>query len=605
MGRSLLLVVVSVLVLGCVAIAAQAGSWGIAAGDTLSGQADAAGSCPQQSACHQKITHVVFIVRENRSFDSMFGRFPGANGATTFTAPDGSVHPLAHQPDHIPLDVGHRPIDARIAYDGGKLDGFSKIMNARQDGVDFADSQLYQSEIPNYWRYAQRFTLDDAFFSTIMGPSFPNHLFTIGINGEHVDANPHGPSWGCDSPKGSTVEQILPDGSISQTFPCWNFTTLTDLLDRQSVSWKYYAPVLGQYGYIWSTLDAVKHVRFGPEWKSHVVNYTSFALAARAGKLPAVSWLVSPPNISDHPPHSICAGENWAVKQINAVMSNAQSWKHTAIILTWDDFGGFYDHVSPPRGPDQNLEYGFRVPTIVISPYARPGNVDHTTYTFGSMLRFAEATFGLPSIGAQDGRANDMMASFDFSQKPLAPLTLSPRTCPAGSKTSADGMLPSTFSKMVGTTAGRPTMKAVFPDTPLVGRLVVDPKAKILNARSSAIHLSDLTPGDALYTRGYPERARPTRFHIRLIKDINVLTRTVTGVVARADAAHKRLTLARGPSGGQLALAMAPDVVIAGPEGRRQPLSALHTGARVRLSTTYNTRIHRYVAVHRISVLSR
>jgi hypothetical protein len=400
------------------------------------------------------------------------------------------------------------------------------------------------------------------------------------------------------------VEQLLPDGSVSQTFPCWNFTTLTDLLDRKSVSWKYYAPTLGQYGYIWSTLDAVKHVRFGPEWKNHVINYTAFALDARAGKLPAVSWLVSPPNISDHPPHSICAGENWTVKQINAVMSNAQSWKHTAVILTWDDFGGFYDHVVPPKGPDGNLEYGFRVPTIVISPYARPGYVDHTTYTFGSMLRFAEETFGLPSIGALDGQANDMMSSFDFAQKPLAPLKLSSRTCPAGAKKSADGMLPSRFSKMVGTTAGRPTMKAVFPDTPLVGRLVVDSRARILGARGGSIHLSDLTSGDALYTRGYPERARPTRFHVRLVRDINVLTQSITGVVAGTNVAHKRLTVARVPGRLPLTLAMAPDGVISGPKGRKRPLSALHAGASVRVSVTYNTRLHRYVAAHQVSVLA-
>jgi phospholipase C len=533
----------------------------------------------------------------------MFGRFPGAKGATTYTGPDGEQHPLVHQPDHISLDIGHRPIDAQIAYDNGKLDGFSRIMNARQNGVDYADSQFYQSDIPNYWRYARHFTLDDTFFSTIMGPSFPNHLFTIGINGKHVDGNPTGPLWGCDSPKTSTAITLLPDGSAGQVYPCWNFTTLTDLLDKGNVSWKYYAPGLGQYGYIWSTLDAVKHVRFGPQWKNHVLNYTSFALNAKAGKLPAVSWLVSPPNISDHPPHSICVGENWTVKQINAVMSNREEWNHTAIILTWDDFGGLYDHVAPPRGPDATLEYGFRVPTIVISPYARPGYVDSTTYTFGSMLRFAEKTFGLPSIGAMDGGAADMTASFDFSQKPLPPLTLSQRSCPSGARKRADGMLPSTFWKWVGATAGQPTMKAVFPNTPLVGKLVVDPKAKVVNGKNRSIALSDLSRGDALYTRGYPERKTPTRFHVRLVRDINVVTQTITGVVAGRDPSQGRLTVLAS-NRQRLALNMAPHGAITRRTGHAQSLAALRAGTRVRLTATYNTRLHRYLAVHRIAVLS-
>lgn len=551
MGRVLVPVIMALLVLTSLAIVAQAGGWGVAA-DLPAAADGVAASCPGQGASCGKISHVVFLIRENRSFDSMFGRFPGANGATTFTGPDGTVRPLLHQPDHLLLDIGHGQDAAHLAYDGGKLDAFSKIMNAVQNGQDMADSQLYRSDIPNYWRYARHFALDDAFFSTIMGPSFPNHLYTIGVNGEHVDANPNGPIWGCDSQDGTAVEQRLPDGSVTQSFPCWNARALTDLLDRKHISWKYYAPNLGQYGYIWSTLDTVKHVRFSPKWKSHVVNFTSFAQDAAAGRLPAVSWLVAPPNVSDHPPRSICVGENWTVRQINAVMSNKKSWDHTAIIMTWDDFGGFYDHVAPPQSSDPGVQLGYRVPAIVLSPYARAGYVDHTTYTFGSMLRFAEDMFGLPAMGALDGDARDMTASFDFSQKPLSPLPLTTRSCPAGAKNMRGGMLPSTFSARVPPTAGRPSFKARFPGTPLVGRIIVEPGAKILAAKGGPIALSDLRPGDALYTHGYPERAAPTRFHVRLIRDVSVVVRRFTHFVAIYNSRlHRNIAVYRvsAPSG--------------------------------------------------------
>ena len=196
------------------------------------------------------------------------------------------------------------------------------------------------------------------------------------------------------------------------------------------MSWKYYAPGQGQSGYIFSSYDAIRHVRLTSAWSQHVVNYSQFAKDAGSGNLPTVSWLVEPGAVSDHPPASICAGENWTMQQINAVMSSPTEWAHTAIILTWDDFGGFYDHVAPPAGPNPQIEYGFRVPAIIISPYARAGFVDHTMYSFPSLLKFVEATLGSPPLTNLDGQANNLFHAFDFSQQPLPPLMLQPRTCP-------------------------------------------------------------------------------------------------------------------------------------------------------------------------------
>jgi phospholipase C len=378
------------------------------------------------------ITHVVIMVKENRTFDDLFGRFPGANGATTYRTPNGEVHPLTHQPVQLSGDVAHTIHDALLAVDGGKMDRFDQLGGAIQNGQDVSDSQFYESDIPNYWAYAKYFTLDDAFFSTIMGNSFANHLFTIAGQDGSADGSPSGHlnAWGCDSPPSATVEEQRPNGTLHYAYPCFNFRTIGDELDHHGLSWQYYAPSPGQSGYFWNAFDAIKHIRNGLDWNTHVAPYVRFTSDAAAGKLPAVSWLVQPFAVSDHPGFNICDGENWTVQQINAVMSNQQEWAHTAIILTWDDFGGFYDHVVPPKGLNPYIEYGLRVPTIIISPYARPHYVDNTTLNFGSILKLVETLHGLAPTGPVDRASNNLTSSFNFHQKPLAPLRLQTRSCP-------------------------------------------------------------------------------------------------------------------------------------------------------------------------------
>jgi phospholipase C len=375
------------------------------------------------------IQHVIILLKENRTFDSMFGTFPGANGATTYTDPKGVVHPLNHQTDHLLNDIKHDHNSAIVAEDNGKMDKFSLIHGAIQNGVDESDSQLYQSDIPNYWAYAQNFTLTDRFFSTISGPSLPNHLFSIAGEDNNVDSliSPAGGgTWGCDAPTATTVEERAPDGTVTHAFPCFDFQTMADLLDAHNLSWNYYVTP----GTELQTYDSIKHIRYGSDWTTHMYNYTQFVFDAASGKLPAVTWLLLPWHYSDHAPQSICGGENETIKNINAVMSNSSEWASTAIILTWDDFGGFYDHVVPPVGPNPQIEYGLRVPAIIISPYARQGYVDDTMYSFPSMLKFIEDTFGLPSLTSFDGQSNDLFNAFNFNQTPLPPLVLQQRTCP-------------------------------------------------------------------------------------------------------------------------------------------------------------------------------
>jgi phospholipase C len=417
--------VVAGLALAAVAGGTAAMGW---PGSARTGQAAPAASCEPAAGCGS-IRHIVFIIKENRSFDSMFGRFPGARGATTFLGIDDRRHALAHQPQKLSADIAHNYLDAVASVDGGRMDHFSLSPGAIQHGIDMADSQLHAADIPNYWTYAQRFALADEFFSDVLSDSFANHLFTVAANGGNSVGDPAGPAWGCDAPQGQTIKAIIPSGAVRKIAPCFDFQSETDLLDARGLSWRYYAPGPRVDGYTWSTLDAIRHVRFGPEWQSNVIGFSRFAGDAAAGRLPAVSWVVQPTAISDHPPRDICAGENWTVEQINAVMGNQEEWAHTAIILTWDDYGGFYDHVPPPTGPNRYIQYGPRVPAIIISPYARPGYIDHHFYTFSSLLKLAQSVFALPSLPNTDPRPGDLLHAFDFNQSPLASVLLKEHAC--------------------------------------------------------------------------------------------------------------------------------------------------------------------------------
>jgi phospholipase C len=380
-----------------------------------------------------KIEHIVFIIKENRSFDTYFGTFPGADGAMTGRTSKGEVVPLTLTPDKMPFDLGHTWEDAIKAIDGSKMDGFDLVVNGNVDGSMLPYTQMRESDIPNYFAYARNFVLADHMFSSLRGPSFPNHLFTVAAQSGGVINNPQPPKeiWGCDADADELVDVMDSKGEISKEPPCFDLPTLADRLEAAHVSWKYYAPTRGHVGYIWSALDAIKHIRNSSLWTSKVVPDTQFAEDARNGRLPAVSWLVTG-ETSEHPPFSTCAGENWSVEQLNAVMEGPD-WASTAVFITWDDFGGFYDHVAPP--PVDKFGLGPRVPLLIISPYARKGKVSHTQYELSSFLSLVEKRFYLAPLTERDQKANDMLDSFDFTQPPLPPLVLKTRSCPLFTRT--------------------------------------------------------------------------------------------------------------------------------------------------------------------------
>jgi phospholipase C len=403
--------------------------WLAAAGLPTADQAYAQSNPNPRLAGMQQIEHIVIIVKENHSFDNYFGTFPGANGATSGTISTGQVVQLGQTPDSPP-DIDHSYQGAVEAIDGGKMDRFNLLKNANVNGDLASYTQFNATDLANYFSYASSFVLGDAFFSSLKGPSFPNHLYTVAAQSGWAIGNPPAKyhSWGCDAPLDSAVQIMSDDGEeFEDVYPCFDFQTLADTLEQNSISWKYYAPTQGQPGYVWTILDAIRHIRLSPLWQANVVPTAQFAQDAASGQLPAVSWLIADFPESEHPPASTCGGQNWTVAQLNALMQGPD-WASSAVFLTWDDFGGFYDHVAPPVADVYG--YGPRVPLLIISPWVKPGYITHTTLEFSSILKFVEERFNLPALTERDQDANDFIDSFNFFQTPLSPLVLTSLQCP-------------------------------------------------------------------------------------------------------------------------------------------------------------------------------
>jgi phospholipase C len=377
------------------------------------------------------IKHVVFIIMENRSFDNIFGRFPGADGAIVAHDAALGTFPLLHAPPYDWHDIDHEYQNALASVHGGKMDGFSGGGGADLNDGRMAFEQYDQADIPNLWRYASQFTLGDHMFSSTVGPTFPNHLYSVAAQAGNIVTNTQhaGQGWGCDSGTAAYVDRLTGKGTLVPTKPCFSFPSLADSMEQAHVPWAYYAASLPDPGYIFSALDAFRSVRAASLWTERVQDQRTFETDARSGDLPAFSWVTPSFLGSSHPPYAVCRGENWLVSKINAVMQGPD-WDSTAIFVVWDDYGGFYDHVAPPRVDALGL--GPRVPLLVISPYAKRGYVSHTVYSFESVLKTEEELSGLKALTTRDAQAHDLLDSFDFSRPPASPLILQQRSCPTG-----------------------------------------------------------------------------------------------------------------------------------------------------------------------------
>ncbi|HET9919572.1 MAG TPA: alkaline phosphatase family protein [Ktedonobacteraceae bacterium] len=416
-----------------------------------------------------KIQHIIVIMQENRSFDSYFGTFPGADGIPMQNGvPTVCVNnPLTGQctkPYHDTQDLNHGgphgAANATVDIDGGKMDGFIRQAEKGKGSCINPDNPACSAkgqtdvmgyhdyhEIPNYWAYAKNFVLQDHMFEPDASWSLPAHLFMVS-------------AWSASCSKAgdpqSCVNNIKGPVSLQQanTYKAdYAWTDLTYLLHKANVGWAYYvapgtepdceddAASCGTVKQgaktpgIWNPLPDFDTVKQDGQL-SNIQSLNNYYAAAKKGNLPAVSWIDPTGKVSEHPPALVSAGQSYVTGLINAVMQGPD-WNSTAIFLAWDDWGGFYDHVVPPT-VDQN-GYGLRVPGIVISPYAKKGYIDHQTLSFDAYLKFIEDDFlnsqrldpktdgrpdPRPDVRENASILGNLVNDFDFSQSPRPPMLL-------------------------------------------------------------------------------------------------------------------------------------------------------------------------------------
>ncbi len=420
-----------------------------------------------------KIKHVVIIMQENRAFDHYFGTYPGVdgipmeNGTPAVCVPDPSTGNCV-RPYHDTNDRNeggpHGAVDAAADVDNGKMDGFiaqqeegrrSACGNrtspeckalGKPDVMGYHDRR----EIPNYWKYADEFVLQDRMFESSASWSLPAHLFLVS-----------GWSAKCKNkdPMSCTNELANPQSLVSngklQPVPNYAWTDLTYLLHRKNVSWAYYLdegmqpdceddamvctpkPQTAGVPEIWNPLPWFETVKQDNELKN-VQPLDNFYGAVESGNLPSVVWIMPNGRDSEHPPALVSTGQAYTTGIINVIMQSPE-WNSTAIFLAWDDWGGFYDHVVPPH-VDEN-GYGLRVPALVISPYAKKGYIDHQILSFDAYTKFIEDDFlggeridpatdnrpdRRPTVRENVPQLGDLTQDFDFSQPPRPPIILNP-----------------------------------------------------------------------------------------------------------------------------------------------------------------------------------
>jgi phospholipase C len=369
------------------------------------------------------IRHIVIIIQENRSFNNLFMGFPGANTASSGPTSTGQIVPLTQVNFENGDDLGHFRSDFITSYDNGKMDGFDKVADF-MNVPNFAYSYVNKAETQPYWSMASTYGLGDNMFASTTGASFVDHQYIIaGQSDETIDLPLSAPNqvvvpWGCDSPGGAYMQQFNAQGQIvNGPSPCFTYKSMGDELDQYGVSWKFYAPAFtnpADVGVIWSAYDAISDVRYGPDWTSKVSSPETTILTDIANEaLPTVSWVTPDFVNSDHPRSRSSTGPQWVASIVNAI-GQSQYWQSTAIFVVWDDWGGWYDNVSPPQLDYEGL--GFRVPLIVVSPYAKKHYVSHAQHEFGSLLHYIETTQGVPSLGTTDARADDLSDFFDYTQ---------------------------------------------------------------------------------------------------------------------------------------------------------------------------------------------
>jgi phospholipase C len=402
---------------------------------------------PVGAATPLPIKHIIIIMQENRSFDEYFGTYPGVDGipqGVKLSTSPGSNEYVSPYLESNPNPNGgpHSWEAAHVDYDNGKMDGF--VWTSGANAMGYYDYNM----LPYYWAYAENYVLFDSFFESVLSYSLPAHLYLVaGQSGGYV---------------------------TGKAPPVFEVKTIMKELQAGGINWKYYvgtgfpgqfspalmnedpdptdnwvignvwlnssdsggvSPVDGAsadaqatpaYG-LWNPLPHISDVMNDPSLLARDVSGSEFYSDVLSGNLPQVAWVMPAFPVSEHPNAGPVPGQKYVVGLVNTIM-RSQYWKDSAIFVTWDDWGGFYDHV-PPRMVDQ-YGLGFRVPTLLISPYAQANCLSHRPYEFSSFLTLIENQFGLPNLTHRDASAKSFTDEFNFAQPPRAPLLLDPNNPP-------------------------------------------------------------------------------------------------------------------------------------------------------------------------------
>jgi len=363
------------------------------------------------------IKHFIVLMQENHTFDNYFGTYPGVDGIPADVRMP--LRPEDPATEHVtPYHIGaegiedppHSTEDHEVQFNGGKMDGFCLTMrgeHAKQTMGYYDDRDL-----PYYWNVADSFVLFDRFFSSVGGGSLSNHTY-----------------WVTGSPGNYENPEQVPDGGWG------DLPTIFDRLDDAGVPWKFYvqnydpsinfrSPGEGHRHsqVIWVPLLNYARYLDDPRLASRIVDLDEYFVDLQAGTLPAVAYIV-PSGASEHPPGSLAAGQRFVRNLITSLMKSMY-WSNSAFLWTYDDWGGWYDHVPPPRVDAYG--YGFRVPALMVGPHVREGHIDSTEMDFTSILKFIELNWNVPPLSDRDAAANTFMSAFDFESPPRSPVLVSP-----------------------------------------------------------------------------------------------------------------------------------------------------------------------------------
>ncbi len=375
--------------------------------------ATAGGQDASQLATTTPIKHFITLMQENHSFDNYFGTYPGADGPPAGTCmPQGGGKDCV-APWHIgnsPIeDLGHNTLTFKLQYDHGKMDGFVTAYSGGElQNATLPMGYYDRTDLPFYWNIADQYVLFDRNFTSAHAGSVANHMY-----------------WITGTPGGNS-DSIPADG--------FDVTTIFDELQAEGISWKFYIenydPTITYRSrgasdrgsqVIWCPLLAYPRFLDDPELNSHIATLDDYYTDLENGTLPAVSYIV-PSGSSEHPPGSLAAGEAFVSNIISGLMRSS-AWDSSAFMWSYDDWGGWYDHVKPPKVDAYG--YGFRAPALLVSPYAKRGYIDHTTIDFTSQLKFIETNWDVPSLAARDSAANGLGSAFDFTAAPRPPQIVS------------------------------------------------------------------------------------------------------------------------------------------------------------------------------------